>query len=485
MSQKSSTLRLEHYQESEVDLAYELYSKVYNVNIPEDHQRTNDPLLFRIGMENFSNESLPVILDEPSLMEKTLNTKSKRVIDLESTQVTELIHDLAEMILTNGSSVKQRDLVQHWQILLSEGIPRGLFEAALFCRSYNSFQNIPCINFYYERERDFIIACRVKRWNFLSSKEFSDYLSGMAADELKDIEMSSLSWFLKQPNHCEYRKKISEDFDKIQSPDIKLILLRSLIRNNFTFDPEEFSTSPLGNALSDSNMLVRVETIKLIALSGGMEQIVEFFGEFKEEDRQADLITSLLEIDAEYPFQSDSIGQVILDALGTIHAEYAIFYASNLDINSPITDALMPFLSDSKQSMRIAAAKSFGNIAPRRFLLHLSELLRENQPNDELINDLGAGIVSAIGTLREEYHGSWCLGSLESLKDIPEEHVQDFREIRKICEVPIQIYSSTPFGDVLKTFLQSIAPDSIFLTKDDKTSLEINLNHVQLNLFNE
>ncbi|XGV96554.1 MAG: type I restriction enzyme HsdR N-terminal domain-containing protein [Leptolyngbya sp. BL-A-14] len=414
ISKTCSIVEIQKYNDNEVNRAYKVYSDVYNVQIPPLHQNASNPLMLRIGMQIFSNKSLPIVLDEPELIERMIRSKAERVRELNQDTVMTLLIDLADEMFIGGAPINQMKAREKWRISVTQDLPKGLFESALLAKVFSS-QKLPSLDFYYGRERDFLIAYLVRDWSQKLLIISDDICSEISQAVSTKAGLESLYWFLRQPNHLNHLQAVASIFYSLDRTS-KLLVLSSIGKNSkCSFSSEEnWINKTIEQGIVDLSMLVRVQAAKLIAeLSKDEEWLASILINEKELEN---FITNLLEVDKEYPLEIGSVGQVILDAFKRIGVELCCDEPDELDT----TSILVRLLNHKSHILRRSAAKVLGYTAPRTLLREISKQLVLGDL--DLSKEYTKGIRLAISTLFEDYFGSFgCPGSLEALSDTPNE----------------------------------------------------------------
>ncbi len=233
MSNNWSTIYLPKYSSQEREKAYQKYAEVFNVQVPNEHKKVNDPFLLRIGMELFTGKNLISLLDEPELLLQSIELKASRAIDLEGYCVHTLLQVLAEEMVTHNAPVSQKVVMERWGLPPIQNPPKGLFEAALLAKVYSEY-NLPALDFYYGRERDFIIACWVCKWDTVFLQDYETILAELDAALQTTIKTEALRWFLRQPKYQDRLKYITQFFTSYIDYRLQRIILSS-IRESFSY----------------------------------------------------------------------------------------------------------------------------------------------------------------------------------------------------------------------------------------------------------
>ncbi|MGM3307545.1 type I restriction enzyme HsdR N-terminal domain-containing protein [Anabaena sp. WFMT] len=448
---RSNLITIKQYNPEETQRAYDLYSDVYKVQIFNSHKKVYDPFLLRIAMELSEGQYLPESLDEPLLLQKSIYLKASRT-DLQEDCVISLLSQLADEMLMHDAPISQVIARKRWCISATEELPKDLFEAAFLSKVYSD-ENIPGLDFYYGRERDFVIAIWSRQWNSVSLDEFKSLLLTLAEKNCKSIETDALKWFLKQSQYYAYLEVATQNFSCLNNPVIKRAILLSVRSNpNCYIDNQpDWMKNLIDQAVKDSSMLVRVEAAKLVAqFAEDKEWLASILG---DEQELKNFMVDLLEVDEEYSLSQGNAGQIILDSLKTLHWE------SCSDYESDITDILVDLMRHHSSTVRVSASKAIGYILPKLFLQTLNEI-GLYQLGYETAKEYTEAINIAIDALYEIYDDSMmCQGYLNYLLNSPpEEHINDHQQMWKICMPVITFYWTEKCGQSLLEFLNSIAP---------------------------
>ncbi|MBD1890001.1 type I restriction enzyme HsdR N-terminal domain-containing protein [Coleofasciculus sp. FACHB-SPT9] len=446
----SSVMEIRKYNPGEIKRAYDTYSNIYKVQVPHSHQQVNDPFLLRIGMELFTEKSLPESLDEPSLLEKSIFSKISRAVDLSEDVAISLLSELADEMVVHDAPVSQVLARKRWNIPTASELPKGLFEAALLSKVYTE-KNVPGLDFYYGRERDFVIACWMRNWFKKSPHEFNVFMSKLATSVCNSVEIDAIYWFLKQPQNFIYLEFTAQIFHEQCDPLIKRGIL-SLIHSNLTRFTDKVLTDIIKKSANDSSKLVRAETAKLITkLAYNEDWLASILADVQD---LRNLVVDLLEVDEEYSLSLGNVGQIILDALRQLHWE------ASSDEGSEITDILSHLMQHYSSTVRIGAAKALGYIEPKLLFQTLTYKIGLYKVGYEIAKDYIGGLDLALDSIGEIYYGSMCPGHLEYLlNSAPEEHIAEHEEMYKLCMPIIKFYWQEECGKKLLEFLNSIAPD--------------------------
>lgn len=476
LKSKWSVVDIRNYSETEVQEAYHIYAKRFNVCVPgltkaEDTHEVwspraphlvRDPFLLRIGMEQFRGQALPEVLDEPSLLEKSIELKSSRAIDLRDKCVPEILSELANELFSNGTPIRQSIAMKRWGLPAADEPPKGLFEAALLSKVCDE-RGLPALDFYYGRERDFVVANWNRDWLHRLKETQENVVLELSLAGKTVAGLEALRWFLKQPSHREQLQHVAQFFLLYDRPLIRRVILSSIREIIGWYDKtnQDWIRDVIKQGTNDSDLLVRVETIKLIALFTKEYEDVASAIDFNEE-----FISKLLEIEEEYPLGESDVGHIVLDAFRHIHGM--------LDEDSEISLLLKTLLDHNSHLIRIAAAKSLGYITPGVFLCELSKRIissRENILHMRLEEYVG-GVGLAVSQYEEIYYGSMCPGDLEWLLKDPEQLSEEYMRMYKICKPCIGLYLSYKCGQDFLSILRSLQPKKDILEAKGLPNIE-------------
>lgn len=440
-----SIVFINHYTETELTDAYGTYSQLFDVLVPPNHQKISDPFLLRIGMQNFRGRTLPEVLDEPSLMVSFLQEKASRAVGLEYPTVTSMLSILGKKLFEHDRAISWEKAARAWGIPLTE-IPECLFEAAILAKT-NLYAELPTIDFYNERERDFVIAFWVNKWPEtantvpLMCQEFNHAVQ-------TGVGISSLRWFLrKQPIILTQAAKALTSFE---SPIIRGIIVSSLWRSIDYFYKADWLLDVIKMAVNDDDQFVKTEAAKLIAVATEDER--ELARIIAQDE---DLIEALISV--EESEVSDSLLDVTFRALRDLHWDYCM----GEDPNSPVTRTLISLIKLHNDNVCKNALAALGFIEPDLLLQEIPNvfLAKADKPIDYVRALCTEGVGNAVYGLRENYYGSLCPGYLEVLQDNPMQMYEEYLKMCKLCcPVISRLYPEKCASDLFY-ILESLYPD--------------------------
>jgi hypothetical protein len=201
--------------------AYRVYSKAFNVTIPPGHQQTNEPLLLRNAMEQFSGLTLPENLDSSEILAKSIDEKLRRMNITQRNGGRVVLEDLARRMCSGEHPVSEISL--HQQTELSD----RFFESALLCRLGDD--NGPSfVDFYYSAERSFIIGYWVRCWPSVLRGTHDEVAIEVSLGAKREVVSEALRWFLRQEANSDVLTSLGHhlpDFDEPASRRLITICL--------------------------------------------------------------------------------------------------------------------------------------------------------------------------------------------------------------------------------------------------------------------
>lgn len=348
-----SIVNVKRFSAEERERAYATYSQGYKVKVPDTHGHVDEPYSLSIAMRLFQNDTLPDTLDEPDLLEKILTDKANRAVGLDRYDIRVSLYELAKEMVTNGAPVSVSRVSTLWKTPLVERIPNGFFEAALLAQVTNE-HSVPSLDFYFGRERDYVISYWVERWAE-RLRQHCDLSSRFVAATRSNAGSDALRWFFKQPRHIELIRLKDGSLPKFNDAAVRRILVSSLcdIAARSPEQPRDWVEFATDLATSDKDSLVRIEAAKLVALLAEDAEVLAAI----LEDRASlkDFLVAILSVGEEYPLQAESAGEVILGAVRDLHWDSA----ESTSDESEITDILKELLAHESRVVREGAATCF------------------------------------------------------------------------------------------------------------------------------
>lgn len=473
VSNRWSVVPIGKYTNREIKDAYSKYTRIYGVKISNRHRKVSDPFLLRIGMEVFHGKQLPDLLDEPTLLEQSINRKADRAADVSSDVVRMLLSELADEMFLNGHPVDQRVARKRWGIPVGVELPRGLFEAALLAKMLRD-HSLPALDFYYGRERDLVVAYWARQWPRITHCNPEAMIAELSLAARSQVGVEALRWFLKLPVNTEYLQSAAQNLSAYADGIVRRIILSSLcasVSRKSVIDGS-WLRDIVRKTMQDSDLLVRVEAARLMALiTKDDKELASVLSDDYE------LIEGLLSIDEEYPIVQESASDVVLDALRLLHQQDAFG-----EEESSISSVLVKLANHPSSTVRSGAIRALGGIAPKTLLRTLSEkinALHPRQLDPESRRLYQQGLMNVMSELQERYYGSMCPGWLDGRSN--EELYYEYTEMTPICVPVIMTYLTEQSGRMLLSILESLRPEDTFIDDvrmmiNDKLALRYQLS---------
>lgn len=446
-------VHIKKYSQEECNRAYEVYSSAYRVKIPTTHVKSSDPYVLGIAMRQYRGRTLPDTLDEPELLKHVINSKITRAIGLENYNVLLCLRELAREMLRGGAPVSIESLSRIWSFPLSKKLPDGFFESALLGRETDEF-GMPSVDFYYGRERDYAIACVAQNW----PKKLADQ-TDMSAEFAIAVRTSAgkdaLRWFLRQPSHIRLIQEREGEFPYYDNPEVRQTLLSSLceIAAAQVKPDEKLARFASHLAMNDQDISVRLEAVKLVALLA--DDFNALASTLRDESSLYDFVEAVLGIGEEFPLQAETAGQVVLDALRSLHWDSA---DSDDDGASEITNILAMLCEHSKSSTRREANTCFGHIAPFAYVEHIADKIEMGSipAASEHFDEFIEGITLAGNGLADAYFGDMCRGSLEAICEDPDLQTAEYQKMVRVLSPIIAVFGDVASTDCFRSILVAL-----------------------------
>jgi hypothetical protein len=407
-----SIVRVNKYTQDEQTLAYAKYARAYAVQVPLSHEKTVDPYMLGIAMRLAQGKALPSVLDEPSLTEQIICGKIARAIGMAQVDIHACLTALADCMFVQDSPLMREQVAKAWGARTSEKIPAGFFEAAMLL-STNDEGSSTAVDFYYEKERDFVVSHWARRW----PEKIQAGIDLTADFELAvstRVGTSSLRWFFKQLPYVEMFEPQDGELPNFRNLQVRRILLESLceVASSFPEAAKRWRRSAVSVAIGDEDNTARISAVQFVALvSDDLDDLIdEMSGKYSLED----FLRPILSIRDDYPLTSASPSYILASSLMHMHL------TSNDEENeSDITDVLSQFLKDESPGVREYASILYGELSPLSFLNTLKDMLDELGIQAEwlAVRDFSDGVWMAVERLEDLYCGAMCPSPLDSMED--------------------------------------------------------------------
>jgi hypothetical protein len=457
--QSWSVISLPKYSDDEISLAYKKYAEVYKVTVPNTHSKIAEPYTLGIAMRFFQGDSLPDKLDEPSLLETHIDDKINRAVGMKDYNSKMFLRELADEMYNESAPVPLKKAVERWGIPIVERPPSGLYEAALLTE-VTIRQNEPGIDFYYGRERDFVIACWVRDW-VTKAMERMDMNDEFTLAARSNAGLDALHWFLQQPAHMGLIESNDNGMPAFEDAQVRRALLAALCNlvTRGYGNRKLWLSYAMERAQNDSDTMVKIEAVKLVSLLADDED--ELYAVLPEMDASlSDFIIELLALAEDVELKIGGVGQVILDAFRKMHVDTV--YDGDLLSDSCISGALEELIDNDSETLRRRAADCFGYVAPGSFLRMIANKVKigELMPGSPDAKAFESGFSFAVSELDDYYYGAYgCPGYMDSLEDNPEAKLEQYKSLEPILGPAIYFYHGSESARRLKGILNDLEVD--------------------------
>lgn len=446
-------IHVRRYSLNERDRAYDIYARVYGVTVPASHEKTQDPYVLGVAMKQFRGGLLPESLDEPSLLHSFIVNKIGRAVGLENYNVPLCLRELGREMVRGGAPVPLETLGKIWSHPITQKIPSGFFESALLTTEIDA-NDQQSVDFYYGRERDYVIACMAHDWpRKLTALEDMD--SEFSASVATAAGKDALAWFMRQPTHVKLLKARVGGIPNYSNPRVRQTLLSALCEYTSAHEDGGGELLPfaIASAMNDPDRLARIEAVKLVALaadnSDDLAQVLQ------SESSLEEFIETILGIGGEFPFKAEDVGQVVLDALRSLHWELS---NSDDDESSHISDVLTVLSEHPLAAIRREANTCLGYVAPFVFVRSLAEKIeqRSTHVRQDNFGEFSEAIRSAAHGLGDGYYGDMCPGALEAILEDPDYQVAEYEKMERYLRPIIQVFGGMNGTDTFKSILEDL-----------------------------
>lgn len=445
-------IHVKRYSQEECERAYRIYANAYEVDVSESHHKTRDPYVLGIAMKQFGGQRLPESLDEPSLLNSFIVNKIRRAVGLAECNVLLCLRELGKEMIRGGAPVPIETLCKIWSHPITQKIPSAFFESALLINEIDE-DGRQYVDFYFGRERDYVIACLAYEWprKLRDLKdldlEFSEVVVTAAGND-------ALVWFLRQPTYILQLKKQEGSLPRYSNPRVRQIFLAGLCEYTAAHGvaDEEWLRFAVDSAMNDSDHLTRIEAIKLLAL--GSDESDDLISVLASYASLGEFIETILGIGEEFPFKVGDTGRVVLDALRSLHWDMC----DHDDGISEITDILAGLSEHSESTIRREANTCLGYIAPFEFIKNLSAEIEQSSPHvhQGYWGEFSEAIKNAADVLGEGYYGGMCPGALEAILEDPDNQAAEYAKMRAHLEPIIRVFSGFDGADMFESILESL-----------------------------
>lgn len=224
---QKSIIQLEDFSQSELHQACSLYAKMYDVEVKSIPSILINPFLLRIAMEVYAGKKLPVQLADSELIHHGLMTKCSRM-GIEQKEFIRLLLFISDSVIKYGAPLTNFHEIQIDGVQLQK-----LCETAVLAEVHDE-NNLPAIDFYYSRERDFVVACLLYKWqDIFISKDTSKIIEAASSALDSPVSREALRWFFSSPSHIAQLQKTFDTISNIKESKLSEILLEGVLNQNF------------------------------------------------------------------------------------------------------------------------------------------------------------------------------------------------------------------------------------------------------------
>jgi hypothetical protein len=442
-------VRVGQYSNKEMELSYKTYSSNYNVEVPDEHQKINNPFLIGIAMKHYKGATLPLRLDEPYLIGKYLEHKYKLIGNTDPTEIVSILREVAASAVESDLPVSQIQLLNRLPQFRGILSHTPFFEASILTRRYE--RGDFTLDFYNGRERDFVVALWIRDWpgSLLSaSSRLAEFDFALKTNAGSD----ALRWFLSQETFSGHLELIAKEVASGTTVAGKQIIISSTTRLlSKGHDSEEWMEVLMKMGLDDPSNLVKIEAVKLLTIMSEEDDDLAAYAA-----KDLTIITQLLKIDEEFPLEEGSGGHMVLRALRSLQWD-----AAPEGDASEITSILESIIDGGSGQDRSAAAKALGFIAPDVFFQIITDRLKNNL-DQSFAHDIFKGVELACDELEEMLYGSMCPGLLNALEDDPEGKEVEYKKYLGYFNPVINTFGIEKCGrllGILKALQSPSTPD--------------------------
>jgi len=340
---------------------------------------------------------------------------------------------------------------------LADGLPDGLFEAALLAHR-NSRASLGEIDFYSDRERDFLIACRVCNWENLSKNNIDGIKKELERAAVNEVARSAIHWFLSQERNRGLLKSAFRVFGKTIKTPISSILIGAFEAQNFTYLPNRGGKKFFKTRLKKGGFKA-LEALDIMRDAAGEQKFSQFFL------LDPDLVKHTMRLDDSFNFCATMMGLPVLQFLERMHSQENGWAA--YEESSDLSNAISHLLDDAEY--RPAAIKSLAYIAPHIFLTwfkscdktyrlrkHLQIFLDAFENVAERMSDILYTVFNREGGILDflrEREGD------EPSSVLLHRHKREYQKFRELYSPAIRYAGEHQIGRRLQGFLDDLQPE--------------------------
>ncbi|CAA9336571.1 MAG: hypothetical protein AVDCRST_MAG68-3396 [uncultured Gemmatimonadetes bacterium] len=464
------------FDEEEARKALEVAAGVYGVRIPAGYAPVRDPLVLRLAMETYAGGVLPPSLDETDLIQKRLLTKldRARIRDLDAGRV--LLRHTAEAVLDQGGPVGYHELLKRLNVPVTEGLAEGPFESALLMRRSGTMGGVSDVDFYYSRERDFVVAHWLRDWPTRLVGQAHEICAAMAGVLESEVESDALRWYLTRDCNLNRLRAALDGLAGCAEVALRRFLLSCLwevawngAERKGWFDANyDWVRGVVVAAAADDDPISKASAAKLMAILADDADDVEAL----LIDDPA-FIRELLMIDETNPLDDGAVGGIVLRALKRVSDEYV----TDGKEDTIVSGVLCELTRDPSPVVRAAATTAYGAISPWPFLnwLRTERIMYAPDADPSVWDRYERGLTLAVADIQEGFFGGMCRGEWDMLEGDKDACRLAFDEYAPIFAPIIRAFHGTEPAKTLRHILELLAASTPAgsAAADDTTGISV------------
>mgnify|MGYP000684030208 CR=1 FL=1 len=458
---KLGIVQIGKFNETETNLAKQLYSKTYNVTFSEEHMMLSDPFYIRIASEQYANSEIPDKITKTQLIRNSLINKGRRrgVSDI---NLLSGLNELAEYFLKGGRPLSILNIPSKFQ---NEKQLNLWVESAILTLVHSEQE--PSLDFYYTHDLDFSIGELYRNWSkSLNQRNENNITKELLDSTSTETGRSALRWFLGLPENSDILKNIFKTiqfnscFDTLYGKILSESIVKQVTLNN------QIGFEWLEDYL---DKLLALETNSNSHIGELPELIFSFLMSFDWEKKPESYkfwMSLLIKYD-------DSIDELGFHEcyIHQVYGETIERFDGHLDTSLDV-DLFELFLFDLDIDVVNRAGYFLAYACPYYYLEKLIPKLAKNYVNklDDLQGVLEYTCPQIINQIMDNYYGGMCPGWLSSVENGSEEIKEEFFNQKRIW-FPVMklIETNSNLYKLIKTHLTELRDYAqISLEDDDK-----------------
>lgn len=445
--QNWALVSIREFTEDEAHAFCERAASVFGVSVPRNFRPSSDPLLLRTAIECCRGGVLPDTLDEISILSRSIETKLMRARLANSDVGWSVLRELAREMLTRDAVVPSDILAIRVGIPQTQSVPDGMFEAALLMRRPGN-GGVRDIDFYYSRERDYIVACHVYNLPTLLGDASGEGWRQLDEIVRTGVGADALRWFLTRDVSKRILERLVGNFTRQNNVSVRRILM-SCVRNAVwrNGEDEAWIDSAMRAGAQDPDPVIKANAAKIMAVL--IEDREELAAALMI-DRE--FLTELFDIDEDSAIENYAARKFIFEALS--EADLGASADGDWRSDTLLTNTLIEFNTHPMPHIRHTAMEAFGHVAPYRFLSWCGDAWQNGEvpPSDDVASFEG-GVSAAIDVIEGAMYGDLCPGQWNYLQDDPEECERALVEYRDLFQPVMRVYQGTSHENSMRAIL--------------------------------